>query len=489
MLARVLLTISISCFAALPAQAQELFSGQMTLLVEGNARTLYYESNHDIGVAGNTIERVIVIVHGAGRTNVSYERLLDAATDNGIENETLIFAPQFLVGDDIAANALGPEALFWPNGWRQGHLSVNNGLGRISSFELVNRIVGELVANNPNVADVVIAGHSAGGQYGAALCGNQPVGAGAGRDLRHGTGALRARQSFVDGVHGQQPQARKQCRAFAVPAGAACPDYDDYKYGLGGNLNRFVTRIGGADQVRAQYPTRDVRYLLGENDDDANSSSLDTGCEAMLQGRHRLERGIVYYNHIRDVFGESVHDVQIKTISPRTGHTSSIFTTDCGLNFLFDIGACGFVTPTQLALTVDGGSGAVSLSWVDRSTGESNYEVFRSDDGGNTFTLLTTLPADTAAYDDQTATAAMQYRYRVRAVKDNGRSGISNTATANPGASPPPLPPPPSPSPPPVNNGLGGGGMPGTAGLLGLLLFAAMRAKRQSPKRYRKPIE
>ncbi len=485
--ARMLLSVLLSGFAVSPVSAQDLFSKQVTRLVDGNSRTLYYESNQNIGIAGDTIERVIVVVHGAGRTNITYERLVDAAATIGVGNETFIFAPQFLIDDDIAANALGPEVLFWPNGWRQGHLSTDNGRGRISSFELVGQVVSELVTNNPAVTDVVIAGHSAGGQYAQRFAATSLLE----QDLSAITGTIRVRyvpanpssMVYVDNSR----RIGTSVDQFAIPDSTGCPDYDDYKYGLSGNLNSFVVGIGGTDQVQAQYPLRDVRYLLGEDDNDPGSSSLDGSCAANLQGRQRLERGTVYYNYLRDFFGDGVYDTHIKAISPEIGHTSSIFTADCGLDFLFDIGDCSFVTPTHLALIVDGNSGAVSLSWSDRAAGESGYEIFRSDDGGDTYSLLTTLSADSAAYADATTLPATQYRYRVRTQKDNSRSGFSNTATANPDASTPPPPtPPPAPPIPPADSTSGGGG---TLGVLGLLLLLAATITRQLPKLYRKPIE
>jgi len=458
------------------SDAQTLFSQQADVLVDGNVRTAYFESNHDLAIAGNDIRRVIVLVHGASRTNITFERVMTEVLARGLDAETLVFAPQFLTEDDVTANALGPEALFWAGGWRQGDLSRDNGLGRISSFEIVDRVVREVVNNNPQVSDVVIAGHSAGGQYAQRFAAASRLQ----QDLEALVAGIRVRYVPSNPSSTVYMNDRRRVAGsieeFAVPDSTQCPDYDEYRYGLGSGLNNYVTTAGGADQVRVQYPLRDVRYLMGELDNDANSSSLDRSCEANLQGAQRLERATIYYHHIRDAFDESVHDTHVMAVSPDIGHTSRVFTTDCGLNFLLDVGDCSFVTPTHLSSTVDAASGEVSLTWRDRSVGETGYEVLRSDDAGTTYSMLASLPANTESYTDTTSLAATQYRYRVRTLKDADRSGQSNTAVANPGSDPvppPPAPPPPSPTP---DVSSGGGG----AATLLLILLAGFRCARRS---------
>ena len=412
--------------------AQNLFSKQMTLQLDGNVRTLYYESNHDINIASRDINRLVIVVHGAGRSNISYERLHDVAIAKNVNDTTFIFAPQFLVDNDIAENSLGTEVLYWPGGWRQGHLSSDNGLGRISSFEVVNQIATGIVTNNPGITNVVIAGHSAGGQYAQRFAATSQLE----RELKVVSDSIKLRYIPANPSSMVYMDAKRRVAGsvdqFAVPGSENCSGYDDYKYGLGGNLNSFIKSIGGANQVRAQFPSRDVRYLLGENDNNLNSSSLDKSCAANLQGQQRLERGIIFYNYIRDFFGESVHDSHVMAISSDVGHSSSIFTAGCGLSFIFDIGGCDSVAPTHLELTTDNSRGVIGLNWKDRAAGETGYQVERSDDGGASYFLLTTLSSNTNTYDDTNVAVDTQYHYRVRAKQNNKSSAYSNVAIANP---------------------------------------------------------
>jgi hypothetical protein len=132
---------------------------------------------------------------------------------------------------------------------------------------------------------------------------------------------------------------------FGIPSDEIiedCPYYNEYHYGLEA-LNSYMESVG-EEQIMAQYDPREVIYLLGEEDDDPNHPGLDTGCSAMLQGDHRLERGIIYFNHLYEVFGYSIFWHHEQAIIPGVAHdANAMFTSDCGLYYLFDYGECDYV--------------------------------------------------------------------------------------------------------------------------------------------------
>ncbi len=70
----------------------------------------------------------------------------------------------------------------------------------------------------------------------------------------------------------------------------------------------------------------------------------------------------------------------------------------------------------------------VSLAWVDNANNETGFVIERATDGV-TFSVLTTVAADTSSYTDSTVTAGVTYTYQVAAVNDVGQSGYSNTAS------------------------------------------------------------
>jgi Fibronectin type III domain/FlgD Ig-like domain len=79
----------------------------------------------------------------------------------------------------------------------------------------------------------------------------------------------------------------------------------------------------------------------------------------------------------------------------------------------------------------------VELNWTDNSSIESGFYIERKVSGGN-WNPSISLPANTTAYSDPTASPSTTYTYRVRAFNGGGNSGWSNEASATTPNSPPP---------------------------------------------------
>src|SRR5205085_11822237 len=80
-------------------------------------------------------------------------------------------APQFVTEADVTAHALGPDMPIWTDsGWKQGDQSRTTTQlpadTAVSSFTVVDELVTALADRTrfPNLAEIVVAGHSAGGQ-------------------------------------------------------------------------------------------------------------------------------------------------------------------------------------------------------------------------------------------------------------------------------------------------------------------------------------
>lgn len=121
---------------------------------------------------------------------------------------------------------------------------------------------------------------------------------------------------------------------FAVPD-INCSDYNEWSFGLE-DLYVYPSRAG-ADQIREWYSTREVVYLLGQNDNDPNASTLPRSCRAMTLGNHRYERGRIYYNHIVRTFDEEIKSLHFKVEVPGVGHSNfDIYNSEEGQKVLFD---------------------------------------------------------------------------------------------------------------------------------------------------------
>lgn len=72
---------------------------------------------------------------------------------------------------------------------------------------------------------------------------------------------------------------------------------------------------------------------------------------------------------------------------------------------------------------------SIQLKWLDNSTNETGFEVWRSQDNTN-FSLLSTVGNNVNSYTDNGLVTDSRYYYKVRALKDTIKSDFSNVVTA-----------------------------------------------------------
>jgi len=335
--------LSLGIGTASGAPVKEIFPQWLNTMVAGERIRVPYVSSHPLSTRGTELKRLVILIHGAGRSKVTFERVFKAAQTLGVAEQTLILQPQFLVLEDIEAFDLTNDVLFWGAGWREGDRSHRGTDAhpkevRLSSFTLVDQLIQMLVNNNSSISEVVVAGHSAGGQYSQRYAAGSVVEQSLGShvSLRY----LVANPSSYVYLNKNRP-VPGSLTEFATPNNKAwreCPDYNDYKFGLK-DLNTYM-RASRAKKIRKQFGARDVRYLLGAKDNDTGHDSLSRRCESNLQGPHRLARGLAFYNYLGEQYGPSIYERHRLVVVPNVGHTSSIYTSECGLNYLFDVGVC-----------------------------------------------------------------------------------------------------------------------------------------------------
>jgi len=318
---------------------------RLSLNIEGHTVCVPYCANVSLEKPSPRIERAVIGIHGMNRTAaMGYLRLVEAATKAGVIDTCLIVALQFLTAEDLDAHALGDDMLYWSSGgWKTGYDSKDTkGKPRpvtVSSFTVVDQLLAILTEQQrfPNLTHLVVAGHSAGGQFVNRYA--------AGSRKAATLGPVRYALRFVVANPSSYVYFNEERRVegtqdqFAVPPAstvAKCPYYNRYRYGLDA-LNDYMAGVGVA-RIRAQYQERTVYYLLGEDDNNPEHASLDTSCQALLEGRHRLERGIVYYNYLRHYFGAGITQRHFLRTVPGVAHSSrGIFSSPQGIEALFDV--------------------------------------------------------------------------------------------------------------------------------------------------------
>ena len=165
----ILLSGSISCSTAGAASVAPCTEAteaceQWITFGGGPARSMVY-STYPLESPNPAITRALIMVHGAGRNADHYfETATAAAFLAGALDNTIVIAPRFAAGrDSVAAN----EVLWPPRGdsWRSGGMSPSN--PELSSFDFADEILRNLADKKifPNLSKIVVAGHSAGGQF------------------------------------------------------------------------------------------------------------------------------------------------------------------------------------------------------------------------------------------------------------------------------------------------------------------------------------
>ena len=276
------------------------------------------------------IRRAVVVMHGTDGNAGSYFRAMTKAVAlSSKANETLVVAPRFLEAGD--SDKPLPGEFFWQRGsdWRAGDLSSRDAPSRVSSFDLMDRVLARITdrAVFANLQTVVLAGHSAGGQFVQRYAIAQPD--------DPALAALRVRYIVANPstylyLDGRRPLPGNS-GAFAIPAHSNCQT-NRFKYGFD-QANEYFSHQTVADMT-ARYRSRQVIYLLGEADTNPNAANLSRTCAAMAQGATRFARGTAFKAYMDAFYAPHAH----RLVSvPRVGHSAArMFQSAPGLQVLFE---------------------------------------------------------------------------------------------------------------------------------------------------------
>jgi pimeloyl-ACP methyl ester carboxylesterase len=292
------------------------------------------ESETLIDQAG--VETAWIVVHGSSRNADDYVccAVSALALDKRIfPTTTMIVAPWFLAPRDKPVNITFPSksnyvetytALRWAeqgpieHTWRYGANAVGH---NVSSYAVVDELIRRLVLDHerfPALKQIVVAGHSAGGQYvqrwallsnGAAFA--NPAASYIPRVPTRIVVANPKSFCWLDGRRVFNGTLRKP----EDDAVYICPTYDEWEWGFQNStksserdelkapyVHSAIKDAGGIDAVVDRYPSRDIVYLAGEMDVLHNGD-----CEEKMQGPCRRVRSASFYASLREIYGRPVH--------------------------------------------------------------------------------------------------------------------------------------------------------------------------------------
>ena len=274
------------------------------------------------------IRRAVIVIHGIDRdAAVTMHGAQAARSSAGAQGQSaLLIVPQFLAPVDVRTFQLTPGTLRWGlDAWSEG--SPARGPAPIASFDVLDAILQRLAdpAILPDLREVVLAGHSAGGQmvqrY-AVVAHDNPALAARGIRVRYVVANPSSYLYFSD----DRP------RPVDV---ASCPAFNRWRYGLAG----APPYVGATSGLEARYAALEVIYLLGTADNDPNHIALDKSCAADAQGPYRLARGEAFFAYFKARHPDMT--TQHLARVPGVAHSSTrMFGSICGIAALFDRPGC-----------------------------------------------------------------------------------------------------------------------------------------------------
>jgi hypothetical protein len=161
----VLTLFSVSFASAGPCITANSSCTEWVNLSKAPARAMVYRT-YSLETHNDAITRVLVVVHGAGRDADNYFRnALAAAFLAGALDDTLVVAPRMASTAANCHDAMAPYEISWNcNSWRSGGPAVSN--PDVTSFDFLDEVLRKVANKNifPNLKQIVVTGHSAGGQ-------------------------------------------------------------------------------------------------------------------------------------------------------------------------------------------------------------------------------------------------------------------------------------------------------------------------------------
>jgi len=294
-----------------------------------------------------SVRRALIIVHGALRNADHYfSTATTAGFLAGALEDTLIIAPAFHSSDPGCLDKLAANEVSWScrgDSWRSGGAATSH--PELTSFGFVDEILRRLADKRafPNLTTIVVAGHSAGGQFVTRYEMANRV---------HGTLGVQVEYVVANPSSYVWPDANRvlpiedgSAAAAAIAwkdetphthfqfgpfDGAKAPDFDHWPYGLKGRTGGYT--VGMSDgQLVGQLVSRPTTYLFGQVDV-LPLGGFDDSPPALVQGATRRARGEAFVTYINARLGASAKAL----IVPECGHNDRcMFTTDAVLGVIF----------------------------------------------------------------------------------------------------------------------------------------------------------
>jgi len=332
-----------------PAAACTVAEARCTAFVTlgtGPARSLVYRTR-PLDARNDNIRRALIMVHGTNRNADHYfATAVASAFLAGALDDTVVISPRIASAAGNCHDTLAQDEVSWSctgDSWRSGGTSASH--PDLTSFDFVDQILKKLAnkAVFPNLGAIVVAGHSAGGQFVARYQMANRVHDSLGVRVSYvvanpssyawpdATRPQPVNDAASDQAKGAWETEKVHTNFSYGPFDAsACPNYDRWPAGLENRTGGYTAKTPD-EQLKRQLVGRPTTFLFGQVDT-LPLGGFDSSCPAMAQGATRRARGEAYVKYINERLGAN-HAVQIV---PECGHNDRcVYTTDTVLPVVF----------------------------------------------------------------------------------------------------------------------------------------------------------
>lgn len=334
--------------ASAPCTASTQACTEWVAVGSGGGRSLIY-TTYSLDKKNDKIRRALVMVHGTNRNPDRYFATATAAAFlAGALEDAVVIAPRVASADGGCRDVLAENEVSWSCGgdsWRSGGVAASH--KDLTSFDFMDAILKKLANKQmfPNMQAIVVAGHSAGGQFVARYEMANKVHETLGVPVSYVVAnpssyawpdATRplpvddaASANAVLGWKEETPHTRFSYGAFDAAA-ANCARYNKWPAGLEDRTSGYTKGMSD-EQLKKQLVSRPTTFLLSQVDT-LPLGGFDSSCPAMAQGATRRARGEAYAKFVNDTMGAK-HAVQIVS---ECGHNDRcVYTTPEVLPVIF----------------------------------------------------------------------------------------------------------------------------------------------------------
>ena len=331
--------------ASAPATACTTSTAECTewvTLGAGPARSMVYTS-HSLDRRNDRIRRALIMVHGTNRNADHYfATAMAAAFLAGAVDDAVVIAPHLIA----CADKPDVNEVVWSCGgdsWRSGGAATSH--PDLNSFDLADQILRKLANKNifPNMQGIVVAGHSAGGQFVTRYEMSNRVHETLGVPVSYVVAnpssyswpaATRPTVSGdaepADAKDGWKSESVHTNFAFDAYDGTQCQAYNRWPFGLENRGSGYTAKLSD-EQLKKQLVSRPTTYLLGQVDT-LPLGGFDSSCGAMAQGPTRRARGEAFLKFVNETLGARHKAI----IVSECGHNDRcVYTTDAVLPVIF----------------------------------------------------------------------------------------------------------------------------------------------------------